>query len=177
MSKTGCQSGWRANSQRMVGGVAEHQHRLVARRDREGGMAGRMAVGRDRGDAGRDLLARLEPAHVLGDVAEDAPRVEEVALWVSGARARLASSIQKAHSGSGTMISALREERASSSLVLMPLMWSGWKCEITMVSIAAGVDAGARRGCPAACRRSRSSGRRCRCREDEARAGVRRAAP
>jgi len=45
----------------------------------------------------------------------------------------LASSIQNAHSGSGTVISAFGKT-ILSSLVQMPLMWSGWKWEITTVS-------------------------------------------
>ena len=53
----------------------------------------------------------------------------------------LASSIQNFHSASGTMISALGKTR-SLSLSLMPLMWSGWKCEMTMRSIACWIDAG-----------------------------------
>jgi hypothetical protein len=52
----------------------------------------------------------------------------------SGALLMLPSSIQNAHSGAGTLISALGKNSALS-LVLMPLMWSGWKCEMTMVSI------------------------------------------
>ena len=50
---------------------------------------------------------------------------------------RLASSIQKSHSGAGTMISALGKMRLLS-LSLMPLMGSGWKCEITMASTVFG---------------------------------------
>ena len=55
----------------------------------------------------------------------------------SGAALMLASSIQNAHSGAGTWISALAKTFLPS-LSLMPLMWSGWKCEIAMVSIASG---------------------------------------
>ena len=47
------------------------------------------------------------------------------------------SSIQKAHSGSGTSISALGKTFLPS-LSLMPLMWSGWKWEIKIVSIDLG---------------------------------------
>ena len=56
----------------------------------------------------------------------------------------LPSSIQKVHSGSGTRISALGNTLAPS-LVLMPSIWSGWKCEIRMVSIASGVTPAASR--------------------------------
>ena len=51
------------------------------------------------------------------------------------ARLMLPSSIQNVHSGSGTKISALANT-LSPSLVLMPSMWSGWKCEMRMVSIS-----------------------------------------
>ena len=54
-----------------------------------------------------------------------------------GAAFMLASSIQNAHSGADTMISALGKTRPLS-LSLMPLMWSGWKCEMTMRSTAFG---------------------------------------
>ena len=71
---------------------------------------------------------------------KNAPRIEEIAQHRRARGHVWASSIQKAHSGSGTKISALANT-LSPSLVLMPSMWSGWKCEMRMVSIA-GRDAG-----------------------------------
>ena len=55
-----------------------------------------------------------------------------------GAAHHCASSIQNVHSGSGTKISAFGKT-LSPSLVLMPSIWSGWKCEIRMVSMSAGL--------------------------------------
>src|SRR6185437_11911315 len=60
--------------------VAHRQHRLAAGMNGESGVAGRVAVSGDRLDAGGDLGARLEAADLACDVAEDAPRVEEIAV-------------------------------------------------------------------------------------------------
>ena len=46
----------------------------------ESGVTGRVAIGRDRNDARRHFGARLEAPHFVGDVPEDAPRIEEVAF-------------------------------------------------------------------------------------------------
>ncbi len=59
----------------------------------------------------------------------------------AGRRPMLPSSIQNVHSGSGTRISALANT-LSPSLVLMPSMWSGWKCEIRIDVDCARRDAG-----------------------------------
>ena len=62
----------------------------------------------------------------------------------------LPSSIQNAHSAAGTMISALGNASASSAL-RKPPMWSPWKCEITIRSIAFGSTPAAARpagSCP-----------------------------
>ena len=64
-------------------------------------------------------------------------RLRNVSFMSAGAAFMLASSIHQAHSASGTMISALGKTSALS-LVLMPLMWSGWKCEMAMTSTALG---------------------------------------
>src|SRR5258707_15483435 len=63
--------------------------------------------------------------------------LRKLPLRPSGAVLILASSIQNAHSGAGTRISALANT-SSLSLVLMPLMWSGWKCEMTITSTLLG---------------------------------------
>src|SRR6185437_5003004 len=52
--------------------------------DREGGMARRMAVSRNGDDSGRHLVTRFEPAHLLGDVLEDAPCVEKILMHGAG---------------------------------------------------------------------------------------------
>ncbi len=58
--------------------------------DRESGMAGRVAVGRNGDNAGRDFGAGFEWPHLLGDVLEDAPRIEEIAMHRAGRPAHVA---------------------------------------------------------------------------------------
>ena len=57
--------------------------------------------------------------------------LRKVSFRLAGAAFRLASSIQNVHSAAGTVISALAKISALS-LSLMPLIWSGWKCETTI---------------------------------------------
>ena len=80
-----------------------------------------MARRRNADDAGFDLLAGVEALHLGGDVAEDAACILERALLGFRRLAMLASSIQNAHSGAGTLIEALGKNSALS-LALMPLM-------------------------------------------------------
>ncbi len=65
---------------RIAHGVAHHQQRLVAGMDGKGGVTRRVAVGGDGDDAGCHLGAGLEQVHLLGEVLEDAPRVQEITV-------------------------------------------------------------------------------------------------
>jgi hypothetical protein len=51
---------------RLARGVAHRQHRLIGRIDPEGCVPGRVAVTRERDDAGGDLGAGLERPHLFG---------------------------------------------------------------------------------------------------------------
>src|SRR6516165_719378 len=67
---------------RMLGGVTQHQKRLIAGLNGENGMPRRVAWRRQRDDAGRDFLARLKLSHLLGDVGKNTPLIEEGDLQV-----------------------------------------------------------------------------------------------
>src|SRR5450759_2997561 len=106
--------------------------------DREGGMAGRVAESGNRDDAGCDLGAGLERPHLLSDVLEDAPRVEEIAMHRAGRPAHIVVvhpefPFRLRHQDFGI------GENLVAVLGLDASIWSGWKCEMRMMSIAPGL--------------------------------------
>ena len=141
MSNTGCQSGWRTNS------------------------AGWLVVSPStRTDSLPDATVNavwpgVWPEAAIEAMPARAPRREESASRPSRCRRRCAARCGKSrvdrraprsaalvHPESpfrlpAPLISALGNT-SSSSLVLMPLIWSGWKCEIRIVSICFRIDAG-----------------------------------
>ena len=171
MSHAACQPGLRTNSNGHVGGDVALQQKLAwPDAISERGVAGRVARGVDRGDAGRELLA---PFILASLCPRSAPKMRlvfsNVALLILAARGSpLPSSIQNAHSFAGTMISAFGKASEPSG-VRKPLMWSPWKCEIMTMSIDFGST-------PAAARLSGSEAgaglaaarARCRCRSARA---------
>ena len=107
----------------------------------EGAVARRVAGRADEADAGRDLGLAGHLADVLPGREHrlDAPRQP---LRASGSRSITAGSVQNLYSTSDTTISAFGKTGLLVSFSISPKMWSGWKCEIRMVSILAGIDAG-----------------------------------
>ena len=82
--ESGCHSGWRANryglrTASLITSIDCRPEAIANAR-----VPRRVAERRDRDDAGRDLGAGLEPAHLLGDVAENAPGVAEIDLDAVG---------------------------------------------------------------------------------------------